>query len=77
VKRETEILDQQGLMTISPKYPYFIQQETFSFLVKIAEVHNNSHIKKFQSNLLIKKQRYAAQQTHRQPVSSVQRTTHT
>jgi len=53
VKRGAEILKQQVLMTISLKYPFFAQQDTFVFLVKIAEVHNNSHIKKFQSNFLI------------------------
>lgn len=58
VKMEAEILKQQGLMTITLKNPFFTQQDTFAFLVKIAEVHNNSHIKKFHSNLLIKKQRF-------------------
>ena len=58
VKREAEILKQHGMMTVSLKYPFFTQQDTLAFLVKIAEVHNKSHIKKFQSNLLIKKQRF-------------------
>ena len=58
VKREAEILKEQGLITISLKHPFLTQQDAFALLVKIAEVHNNCHIRTFHFNLLIKKQRF-------------------